>query len=176
MYKPKLWKSDETVKIDPSPCTPSTVYRYSLQVTWKEGPIVVVIGLNPSIADDQKDDKTIRQCIDWARANGYSGLLMLNAYAVREMSPEKMMAADDPFGTQTPEKLVELCGSNFVVAAWGTNAKCRGRGAAVAAAFERAGAQLQCWGINKTDDSPKHPGRIGISKTEPWPRKPKTTS
>jgi hypothetical protein len=172
---PKPWRSDETVKIDPTPCTPSTVYRYSLQVTWKPGNVVAVVGLNPSIADEQQDDKTIRQCIDWARGQGCGGLLMLNAYSFRAKLPSDLKKAPDPFGDQTPEKIVEMCKGKRVVVAWGGHAIYRGRGAKIAAAFAKAGMELDCWGFNEKG-SPKHPGRICICATEPWPRKVPTTS
>ncbi len=164
---PKPWKPDEIVDVDISPCE---LYRYLLSVRWSQGKTLAVVGLNPSTADKKLDDKTVRVCIKWARGRNYGGLVMLNAYAFRDTKPKKMMDAEDPFGEQTPEKLVELCGNHFVIAAWGGGAKHLGRGAAVAAAFAKAGVQLECWGINEVDDSPKHPSRIPLGDTEPWPR------
>jgi hypothetical protein len=173
MYKPQPWREGEIVCIDTSVCEN---YRYSLEVRWgKPGNRVVVIGLNPSTADMTRDDKTIRQCIDWARGEGCVGLLMVNAYSFRAKLPSHMKAASDPFGGQTPENLVEMCGRNRVVVAWGNHANYRRRGDEIAVAFAKAGMQLECWGLN-VSGSPKHPGRIGIGKTEPWPAGSKTTS
>ena len=38
-------------------------YRYLLKRCWTEGPISVFIGLNPSTADADSDDATVRKCI-----------------------------------------------------------------------------------------------------------------
>ena len=134
------------------------------------------MGLNPSTADKKLDDKTARQCVKWARAEeNCGGLLLLNAYSFRAKLPSDMKAADDPFGGQTPEKIIEMCGQNRIIVAWGNEAEYRGRGDALAAAFAKALVRLECWDVN-VNGSPRHPGRIGIGKTEPWPRKNKTTS
>jgi hypothetical protein len=169
--KPKPWAPYETL-CDISDCQH---YRYSLQVTWGTGHILVVVGLNPSTADGKLDDWTARKCVDWAIGQkGYGGLLLLNAYAFRDKSPAVMIAEEDPFGGQTVEKIVEMCGRNRVIAAWGTGARHKDRGMELSAAFARAGVPLECWGVNKTDGSPKQPSRIGIGDTEEWPRKPST--
>lgn len=43
-------------------------YRYILSRTWDETkPTVVFIGLNPSTADEETDDPTIRKCINYAK-------------------------------------------------------------------------------------------------------------
>jgi hypothetical protein len=171
---PRPWREGEIVCIDTSLCEN---YRYSLEVRWgKPGKLVAIVGLNPSTACLKKDDHTLRKCINWASKKGYVGLLMLNAYAFRDTKPGKMKAADNPFGEQTADEIVKLCGGRFVVAAWGTHAQHRDRGTELATAFARAGVQLECWGINKTDESPTQPTYISLGNTEPWPRKPKTTS
>lgn len=43
--------------------------------------------LNPSTADETKDDPTIRRCIDFARRLGYGGLYAVNLYAWRARGP-----------------------------------------------------------------------------------------
>ena len=60
------------------------LYRYDLWRVWdsqKEN--VCFIGLNPSTADENKDDPTIRRCMAFAMAWGYGSLCMLNLFAFR---------------------------------------------------------------------------------------------
>ena len=57
-------------------------YRYSLERHWGEGnKTVIFVGLNPSIADAEIDDPTIRRCINFAKSWGYDRLIMLNISA-----------------------------------------------------------------------------------------------
>lgn len=70
-------------------------YRYVLSRIWDESkPMVVIIGLNPSTADEKDDDNTITKCINFAKQWGYGGLYMLNLFAFRATSPSDMFNAD----------------------------------------------------------------------------------
>ena len=43
-------------------------YRYVLSRIWDESkPLVVIIGLNPSTADEKDDDNTIKKCINFSK-------------------------------------------------------------------------------------------------------------
>ena len=42
-------------------------YRYRLWRHWSCGPVLLVIGLNPSTADETRNDATIRRCIGYAK-------------------------------------------------------------------------------------------------------------
>lgn len=67
------------------------LYRYSLRRTWDHDlPPVLFIGLNPSTADAENDDPTIRRCIRFARDWGYGGLLMGNLFAYRATNPKDL--------------------------------------------------------------------------------------
>lgn len=100
------------------------VYRYSLYRDWpmtkaKHG-TPVFIGLNPSTADEVKDDPTIRRCKGFAKAWGYGGMFMLNLFAFRATNPRRMMKAFDPIGPDNNHWLVTLTQeAPLVVAAWG---------------------------------------------------------
>ena len=70
---------------DLSPCG---TYRWTLTRTWSsEGGHVCFIGLNPSTADHQLDDPTVRRWIHFARAWGYGGFTAVNLYPFRSSSP-----------------------------------------------------------------------------------------
>jgi len=63
-------------------------YRYALRRVWDpRNPSVLFIGLNPSTADHQQDDPTIRRCIRFARDWGFGELIAANLFAFRTKSP-----------------------------------------------------------------------------------------
>lgn len=72
-------------------------YRYGLRRIWDDSlPPVLFVGLNPSTADEDSDDPTIRRCIRFARDWGYGGLLMGNVFAFRATNPKDLPRLDDP--------------------------------------------------------------------------------
>jgi hypothetical protein len=100
-------------------------YRYRLWRVWAPGPRLLVIGLNPSTADETADDPTIRRCIGYARRWGYGGLEMRNLFALRATDPREMMAAPDPMGDNYRPLLFAVAatveGDGAVLAAWGAH-------------------------------------------------------
>lgn len=131
-------------------------YRYLLWRHWRRGDpcdCVMFVGLNPSTADETNDDPTLRRCIGFAKAWGYAGLFMLNAYAFRATDPKDMLKAEDPVGPKNDDILREFgqqCG--LVVACWGSNIL-PGRAQELRRII---GRQIHCLGVN-ADGSPKHP-------------------
>lgn len=104
-------------------------YRYWLGRTWDEAtkPVVFVM-LNPSTADAETDDHTIRRCVryamSWKDKNGhhYGGLEVVNLFAYRETDPLHMMQASDPIGPENDRYIIEACKhAGLVVCAWGVH-------------------------------------------------------
>ena len=98
-------------------------YRYTLGRHWggRRG-YAMFIGLNPSTADEERDDPTVRRCIGYARDWGYSGLCMTNIFAFRATDPTVMLAEPDPVGVDNDYWLVESARrAAIVVAAWGVH-------------------------------------------------------
>lgn len=129
-------------------------YRYSLWRIWDESlPTVLFIGLNPSTADGDKDDPTLRRCIVFARDWGYGGLYMANLFAFRSPHPAVMKKSQAPIGPKNDETLLRLAqGAGIVVACWGTNGKHRDRDRRVRLMLPG----LHC--IRKTESGhPEHP-------------------
>lgn len=98
-------------------------YRYSLLREWSATQSkVLFVGLNPSTADAELDDPTIRRCIGFAKAWGFGGLSMGNLFAYRSTDPKGLLAASDPVGPDNDSALLQLAqAASLVVAAWGNH-------------------------------------------------------
>tara|TARA_B100000508_G_scaffold75230_1_gene58558 strand:- start:2723 stop:3253 length:531 start_codon:yes stop_codon:yes gene_type:complete len=62
--------------------------RYALGISGKNP--LFVVGLNPSTADDQKPDQTIKKVMGFAQRNGFDGFVMLNLYPKRTPYPDRL--------------------------------------------------------------------------------------
>lgn len=107
----------------------SRIHRYALWRIWdKDEPAVMFVGLNPSTADENVDDPTIKRCIDFAKRWGYGSLYMLNLFAFRATKPKDMKKADDKVGPDNDAALEEYAyKSREIIAAWGVNGTLDGR-------------------------------------------------
>lgn len=139
------------------------MYRYTLWREWDATkPAFVVIGLNPSTADETADDPTIRRCIGFAKREGCGKLVMLNLFAFRATKPCDCFAAVDPVGPLNDATIAEYANCvepriKFVVAAWGAGANPT-RASRVTAMF----GSLYCFGRTKIGQ-PKHPLYLAAS-------------
>ena len=79
--------------------SPCRRYRYCLSRVWNPKlPSVMFVGLNPSTADEQEDDPTVRRCIGFARNWNFGGLILVNLFAYRSTDPADLLRVDDPVG------------------------------------------------------------------------------
>lgn len=136
-------------------------YRYTLWREWGSSGLfhsnsdryLMVVGLNPSTADETLDDPTIRKCIGFAKRWGFGALCMTNLFAFRATDPKVMMSESDPVGPECDEWLWRCAdGTGSILAAWGNHGSHLGRASTVSQMFP----DLICLGTNK-DGSPKHP-------------------
>ena len=63
--------------------SPCRRYRLTLRRRWDSAPQVLFGLLNPSTADESRDDPTVRRCIGLARSWGYGALAIGNLFAFR---------------------------------------------------------------------------------------------
>lgn len=82
----------------------SRTYRYSLIRRCAEGPICVWVLLNPSTADERKDDPTIRRCGGFSKSWGFGALEVVNLFAFRATDPRSLWLAMDPVGPKNDEQ------------------------------------------------------------------------
>ena len=82
---------------------------------------MVFIMLNPSTADGQQDDNTIRRCMSFAHSNGFGAMVVVNLFAFRATNPKDLWIEDDPVGPENDEAIRHACANerNRLVAAWG---------------------------------------------------------
>lgn len=134
--------------------SPCRTYRYQLWRRWGPGKACAFIGLNPSTADETKDDPTIRRCIKFAQTWGYGSLCMVNLFAYRATDPEVMKQQEDPIGPDNDSYMAMARGDcDLMVAAWGKHGDHMGRGGQV---FSNFATNLFALKLN-SDSSPAHP-------------------
>ena len=129
-------------------------YRYVLSRIWDESKsMVMIIGLNPSTADETIDDPTIVRCIDFAKNWGYGGIYMLNLFAFRATLPKDMFSVENPIGDEN-DKFIEKYSklSDKVICAWGNDGKYKNRSQEVLSKIENK-YYLK---LNQTNE-PAHP-------------------
>jgi hypothetical protein len=129
------------------------VYRYCLWRVWDSTkPLVMFIGLNPSTANESKNDNTISKLMKIAKHNGYGGFYMMNLFAVISKDPNILLSHPNPIGNNNGwlEKIAPLCATT--VFAWGSFKQAEVRAKEVKAMFPNA----HCLWQNK-NGSPKHP-------------------
>lgn len=155
-------------------------YRYCLTRSWDmQRPILVVTMLNPSTADANKDDPTLKRLIHFASSWGYGALHIINLYAWRSPSPNDMFAAPNRIGPRNEFYWDEACtiakknGGQLLVA-WGNDGNYEGQAKKFAnIATGKYQLDLICMG-QTLSGSPKHPmarGRGRVSNDQkpiPW--------
>ncbi len=103
------------------------VYRYTLYREWTEEPMFDAVNvlnwvmLNPSTADAEKDDPTIRKCIGFAKLNGFNAIRVTNLFAYRATIPKTLCAPGIlPVGPDNDSYIWAIPSDETVVAAWGS--------------------------------------------------------
>lgn len=133
-------------------------YRYLLERQWStaESRVLTFVMLNPSTATAKEDDPTIRSCKRLAMEANCGGLRVMNLFAFRTPSPEKLLKAKEPVGLLNDHYLQQLSAREMVVVAWGAGSKFANRAHQVWKSMSNAGVGMFCYGQN-SDGSPKHP-------------------
>lgn len=125
-------------------------YRYSLTRVWDPTlPTITFVLLNPSTANAEQLDPTLRLCVGFAKRDGYGGMVIISLYAFRTKDPKVLLAAADPVGPENDSVLGNLTG--IVVAGWGANASAKRVAQAMAVL-----PQLHTIGVT-SDGHPRHP-------------------
>lgn len=140
-------------------------YRYALWRVWNHNlPILLQIGLNPSDANEIKNDPTITRGMTRANRERFGAFLMANLYAYVSTNPDVLLNHDNTIGEYTDyylKQMIEM--SDRQLCGWGSFKPVQTRAPIVLNMIK----QPYCVGIN-ADGQPKHP--LYISYDTPMKR------
>ncbi len=148
------WKYSEA---EFSPCRN---YRYRLWRVWGDAPRprrLCMVMLNPSTADEYKNDPTVERCCRRARMWGYDRIDVVNIFALRSTDPQGLYVADDPVGADNDAAILAAASAaELTVAAWGNHGQLGARGQCVLDMLRQAGVELHAFKLSKLGE-PVHP-------------------
>ena len=125
-----LWTED-----DGSPCVDGAGEQLG------EPLACVFVMLNPSTADGEEDDPTIRRCVGFAKSLGFDRLEVINLFAFRATNPAELLKlghADEPWGVDNEAHVARaLHLAGMIVCAWGAHGGHLGQGETMLGWLER---------------------------------------
>lgn len=136
------------------------LYRYNLVRDKGDtnSQAVLFIMLNPSVADHQIDDSTIRRCLGFADRLACDYMEVVNLFAFRATDPKDMKAAEDPVGPDNDAVIREaLEEADVVICAWGAHGSYQGRDKVVLDIVREMGHVPCSLGELTKGGQPRHP-------------------
>lgn len=128
-------------------------YRYRLWRIWnKQKPLAMVIGLNPSTADQTRNDPTIQNLMKMLNTLDFGGFYMMNLYAWISSNPKDLKKVDNPEGCNISHLLDIKQKCDKIIVAWGTFNEAKDIIHNTLSLFD----ETYCFGINQ-DGTPFHP-------------------
>jgi hypothetical protein len=158
--------------------SPCGHYRWWLERAWEpQRPRLIFIGLNPSRADGQRDDPTLRRLQGFAMRWGYGALEVLNLFARISPSPAVLRRAADPVGGEADAWIRARLAAKphgALWLGWGNHGGWRGRDLAVLALLQQGlapagtGRPCLCLGVTASG-RPRHPLYLPADLApQPW--------
>jgi hypothetical protein len=150
-------------------------YRYRLERSRNEGSgDTVFIMVNPSTADHENNDHTIRKLLGFASRNGWDNLVVGNLFAFRATDVRELATAADPIGPENDEHLkAMISGALRLIFAWGPTSKLpkrlRTRWRTIYGMARDVGVIPHSLGPPAKDGHPCHPLMLPYTRRlEPW--------
>jgi hypothetical protein len=114
--------------------------------------------LNPSTADAEVDDQTIRKCIGFTRLLGCGTLQVVNLFAFRARHPRNMKQAADPVGPENAAYVKQAVegAEGPVICAWGTHGAYRNQDLTMLQCLAEMAITPLAYAITK-EGHPQHP-------------------
>jgi hypothetical protein len=114
--------------------SPCRRYRYVLDCDFSDlfsepsEKYVAIVGLNPSIANENQLDPTLTRIRGFSARFGFSRFIMLNLFAIVSTDPKKMLIHPDPVGPENNEHILKVASAAaMVICAWGSSGVHRAR-------------------------------------------------
>jgi hypothetical protein len=158
--------------------SPCGLYRYRLEreldTRWGASLVGAVIMVNPSTADAELDDHTIRKLRNFGFRWGWKRLIVGNLFAYRSKDVRELGRVDDPVGPENDPHLVRIIADcDELVFAWGPVGKQPkhlrdryGRVCSLAGAVKQKPMSI---GAPAKDGHPKHPLMLAYNEPlQPW--------
>jgi len=133
------------------------MFRYAFGRWWGDPDLAttsVWVLLNPATGDTERRPRpTLERCIARARADGFTGLVIVNLFAYRDTDPRNLTSAADAVGPANDEVLQVITAEGAqTIAAWGAHGRLHGRSARVGALLDSP----MCLGTTQRGE-PRHP-------------------
>ena len=137
-------------------------FRYELRRVWDDARPPYVSGmLNPSTADADRDDPTIRRNRRRAEAMGFGSLIVWNLGAARATEPKVWKTLSDPIGPENDEhirRILQECKdrNGIAIVGWGNHGSFMDRDRIAKLTAKEVGVVFHCLGMTKSGQ-PRHP-------------------
>lgn len=124
--------------------------------------VLTFIMLNPSTADAERDDPTIRKCKGFALRNDFHILNVVNLFGYRSPYPAELKKADNPVGAANADNVLKSCEqSDMIICAWGNHGSLFGQDRKTIDLLR--GFDLYALGLTNSGQ-PKHPLYVPYDK------------
>lgn len=158
--------------------SPCGTFRWSLSRDWSDARRMLIVMLNPSTADGEKDDATIRRCVSFALREGCGGFTAVNLIPWRETSPtvlwRRIACASTAERRDAEERNAtawhQAAGATAgpILCAWGADALARSYAREFSYRIAGYDRPLACLGTTKAG-APRHPLYVrGDAPLVPW--------
>jgi hypothetical protein len=151
-------------------------YRHWLSRYWgaHQYSYALWIGMNPSTAEANVDDPTIRREINFTRSWGLAGYMKCNVMNYRSTSPKRLLEAGvEPSSPQNIPTILRLAEhADRIIVCYGVLPLClQAYAEDVVALLDGAGHEPWCLGLSRDGRFPKHPLYLkGDSQLVPFRR------
>jgi hypothetical protein len=150
--------------------SPDWEYRYYLsREVSSDGIVIAYFGVNPSLADAEVDDQTVRKWKGFTIRNGGCRMIVGNLFAYRSPDVKSLAKVSDPVGPENWSYLYKILSeADILVPCWGNSNKIpaylRGQIDKVTDVLFSSGKPVKVFGLT-SNGQPKHPLMLGYDTT-----------
>lgn len=143
-------------------------FRYRLERTLGDaGPVYAFFGVNPSTADADIDDATVRKWRGFVSRWGGSRFIVGNVFAFRATDVRALASAPDPIGRLNNDHIAQIIAdADILVPCWGNRSKVppqlRSSFRWLLQVLHASGKPVKTFGLSQGGD-PMHPLMLGYA-------------